>query len=68
MNASVMQTLVKVALRRGLTILGGSAASISDDQLTQVVGFVLVVGNEVWNAWQAHKHDQQKADTVKIAG
>lgn len=67
MNSQVVETLVKFALRRGLTILGGSAASISDDTLTKVIGFVFVVANEIWNAWQAHKHDQKKGETVKLA-
>lgn len=59
---TVFATLLKFLLRRGLTVIGGSAAAISDDQLTQTVGTVLVVGNELFQAWQAHKAEKKKRD------
>lgn len=67
MNQATVNSLMKFVLRRGLTILGGSAATISDDQLTQVVSFVLIVSNEAYQAWQAHQHEKAKAEIVKVS-
>ena len=68
MNQALINSILKFALRRGLTMLGGSAALVSDEQLGQVIGFVLLVGNELVNLYQAHKVEKCKDETVKIAG
>lgn len=66
MTQGLLDSLIKFALRRGLTLLGGSAASISDDDLAKFVGVALLIGNEVWNFYQAHQHEQRKGDTVRM--
>lgn len=65
MNSPLVQTLLKFAIRRGLTILGGSAAALTDDQVSQAVAVLVVIGNEAWQAYQAHKMEKAKADFVK---
>lgn len=67
MNQALVDSLMKVVLRRGLSILGGSAASISDDDLGKFVGVALLIVNEVIQFYQAHKHEKRKGETVKIA-
>lgn len=62
------QTLLKLAVRRGLSALGGAAASISDDQLTQAAGVALVIGNELWQAalsYRAHRRERDAQPAAK---
>lgn len=65
MNAALIDSLIKFFLRRGLTILGGSAASISDDDLSKFVGVALLILNELIQFYQAHKHEKRKAEYVR---
>lgn len=60
MTSPVLASLVKFLLRRGLTMLGGSAA-FSDNDVAQLAGLVLMVGNEGYQAWRAHQADTTKA-------
>lgn len=66
MNSTLVQTLLTFAARRGLTVLGGSASSISDNDLTQFLGVLTVIVNELIQFLMAHKSAKQKAETVKI--
>lgn len=61
-----MQSLLTFLVRRGLTLIGGAAAQVSDEWVTQTVGLLVVGGNELFQWWQAYKKGQQKAETVKI--
>lgn len=68
MNDQLIQTIVKFLMRRGLTLLGGSAAELTDNDLAQFISIALVIANEVYQAYKAHQVDKAKAETVKIAG
>jgi hypothetical protein len=39
--------VVKLLLRRGLTLLGSAGAAVSDEWISQTVGLIVVAGNEL---------------------
>ena len=62
MNQRLLDTIVAVLLRRGLTWLGitvGGAAGVPESDIMQlataIVGVVIIAGNEVWQARKLHK-------------
>lgn len=67
MNQALLNSLLKVAIRRGLTLLGSAGAAVSDDWIAQTASLLLVIGNEAWNWHQSHKAEKAKGETVKVA-
>lgn len=63
----LMQSLLTFLVRRGVTMLGTAGVSVSDEWITQTVSILMVVGNEAFQWWQAHKKGVAKAETVRIA-
>lgn len=66
MNDQILQSVIKFLMRRGLTLIGGGAAELTDNQIAQFVGISFVIGNELYQAWKAHQADKAKGDTVSI--
>ncbi len=62
----LMQSLLTFLIRRGLTLLGTAGASVSDEWITQTVSVLLVVGNEAFQWYQAHRHAAPPAQKVTI--
>lgn len=63
----LMQSLLTFLIRRGLTLVGTTGITVSDEWVTQTVSILAIVGNELFQWFQAHKKGVQKAETVKIA-
>lgn len=59
------QSLLTFAIRRGLTVLGGSAANLTDNQIAEFVGISLVIGNEAYQFYKAWRAEKSKQDVVK---
>lgn len=66
MNKTVVNSLLKFALRRGLSVLGTSGAAVSDEWIATTASLLLVAGNEAFNWWQSHKAEKAKAATLKL--
>lgn len=60
------QSLLTFAVRRGLTILGGSASAISDDDVKKVIGVLFVIGNEAFQFYKAWRAEKSKQDVVRL--
>lgn len=66
MDRVFLQSVGTFILRRGLTILGGGAAELDENQISQFIGVALVIGNEAVQFWWAHRHAKAQAATVKV--
>lgn len=54
------ESVVTVALRRAFSFAGG-AIVLTDEQMAQVVGAVLIVGDLLWQAWKHHQATRDDA-------
>lgn len=67
MNQQLLDTIAAVCIRRGLSYIGiavGGAAGVPESAVAQaataLVGLVLLVLNEVWQARKLHKTQKQQ--------
>jgi hypothetical protein len=67
MNQVMITSLLKFALRRGLSMIGAAGAAVSDEWVAQTASLLLIAGNELWNWYQSHKAEQAKAETVTLS-
>lgn len=65
MQNPLAQSILTFLIRRGLSVLGAAGASVSEEWVAQTVNLLLMAGNEVYQWWQAHKAEKQKAEIVK---
>jgi hypothetical protein len=56
----VLHSLLKFLIRRGLSMLGSAGMAVSDDWVTQTASLLLLLGNEAFQWWQAHKAAKAK--------
>lgn len=62
-----VQSLLTFLIRRGLSLLGTAGLAVTDDWIAQTVSVLMVLGNEVIQYIQAHKHGEKEAAPVKIS-
>lgn len=74
MNAQVLDTIIAVLIRRGLSWIGiavGGAAGVSDDSVAQaaaaVGSLVLIVANEAYQAYKLHKTQKRQGGVLTPA-
>ena len=63
----LIQSALTFAIRRGLTVLGTAGSAVSDDWVKQTASLLIVVGNEAFQWWQAHKGAKEPVQTKTIA-
>ena len=63
MDTNFLNSLLAVGVRRGASLIGGGAV-LSDTQVGQIVGAVMIVGDLLWQAWQ--RHQATKPATVPV--
>lgn len=68
MDNPVMKSLLKMFVRRGLSMLGAAGAAVSDEWVTQTVSLLIIGINEGVNWYLSLKKEQQKQATVKVGG
>lgn len=57
-----LESVLTVAVRRGLSFVGGGVV-LSDTDVGKIVGAVLIVGDLLWQSWKHHQAKQ--ADAMK---
>lgn len=62
----LMQSLLTMLIRRGLTMLGTAGATVSDDWITQTVSILMVIGNEATQWYLAHRGAKPPIQKVTI--
>lgn len=74
MNQQLLDTIVAVLIRRGLTYLGiavGGASGIPDEAVMKLaaaaVSLALMVGNEVYQARKLHQTQKQQGGVMPPA-
>ena len=58
----LIRSVLSLLVRRGVSILGATGATVSDDWITQTVSLLIMAGNEGYQ-WYA----KYKADRAKVA-
>lgn len=66
MDATLLiETILTVLVRRGLTWLG-LGAQVTEHNVTMIVGWLVIIGNEAWQAYKAHQAAKEKLALVKL--
>ncbi len=61
----VLTTVLAVLTRRAITWIGVGGDAVSDNDVVEFVSWTMILGNEAWQAWKAHKHGATPGSTTQ---